>query len=292
MGGVGLAFWLLALGGCGDDVSTAKPTPVAHAAEQPGKVDPPEPEPPAAPPEPDIFLMEPFQADKKFTLEMAPGIRMEFVRIPPGTFRMGDSRLGNRVTLTKAFFLGKYEVTQEQWLAVMGSNPSRMVIGPKQPVERVNWDDCQQFLQKMNQRYGKSGMRFSLPSEAQWEYAARGGNTTRVLSHEDPDYVQSYGWIGCNSGNEPHPVGQKKPNPWGLYDMQGNVAEWCSDATESDDPLPSFGGVRSGAEPEFHAVRGGCFHDGGASCLPTSRYVRRAFVALRFDGLRLMCMPK
>lgn len=230
---------------------------------------------PPKPPDPEIELFEPFAAEKKLTVELAPGVTLEFVRIPPGTFRMGDGRLGNRVTITKAFYIGRCEVTQEQWTAVMGSNPSRLSVGPKHPVERIDWDDAQEFLRRVNQQCAATGMQFLLPTEAQWEFAARAGSNTQYLNNADPDFVHSYAWIGGNSNNQTHPVGERKPNAWGLYDMQGNVAEWCADEVSG-----------------VYAVRGGCWRDGAASCLPSSREERRASVPLRIDGLRLACAPK
>ena len=226
-------------------------------------------------PDPEITLFEPFDAQQKLTIELAPGVTMEFVRIPPGICRMGDGRLGNRTTVTKAYYIGRYEVTQQQWQAVMGSNPSRLSIGPMHPVERIDWDDAQQFLRRVNARCAASGMKFLLPTEAQWEFAARAGSNTQYLNNADPDFVHSYAWIGGNSDNHTHPVGERKPNAWGLYDMQGNVAEWCD-----------------GEVAGMYAVRGGCWRDGAASCLPSARVERRALVPLRLDGLRLACAPK
>ncbi|HQH73014.1 MAG TPA: formylglycine-generating enzyme family protein, partial [bacterium] len=169
---------------------------------------------------------------------------LEMVLIPAGTFVMGSpdseqdrySEEGpqHQVTLTKPFYLGKYEVTQAQWQAVMGSNPSHFQ-GDNLPVEMVSWNDCQTFIQQLNQ-LGQG--TFRLPTEAEWECACRAGTTWR-FSHgnvlECGDECESctahdlFMWWCGNSGNHTHEVGSKLPNPWGLYDMHGNVWELCND---------------------------------------------------------------
>jgi len=123
---------------------------------------------------------------------------------------------------------GAYVVTQDQWETVMGSNPSGFK-GPKNPVEMVSWVDCQQFLSKLKSKSAAGGGEFQLPSEAQWEYACRAGSTTRYCFGDDESKLGEYAWYGNNSGGKPHPVGEKEPNGWRLYDMHGNVWEWCQD---------------------------------------------------------------
>ena len=161
--------------------------------------------------------------------------------------------------ITKPFYLGKYLVTQEQWEAVMGNNPSNFK-GPKNPVEEVSWDDCQQFLDKLNDKIGPAEASSQLPSEAQWEYACRAGSTTRYCFGDDESGLGEYAWYDGNSGGKTHPVGEKKPNAWGLYDMHGNVWEWCQDwydggyyaKSPTDDPTgPATGSNR--------VNRGGCW---------------------------------
>jgi len=238
--------------------------------------------------------VEPFTlGEKEYKIDLAPGIVMEFVGIPPGSFMMGNNRQGIRrheEKITKPFYLGKYEVTQEQWQAVMGTTPSLHKGPPKRPVERINWDDCQAFLQKLNEKFGNSGMRFGLPTEAQWEWACRAGATLRIDSTDNPDKIEEYAWLGTNSGLETHPVGEKKPNKWGLYDMHGNVAEWCADnATNmADSQLPEG----AGAGGDFHVVRGGAWRDAAREATSMTRVLRRDTVSLRFDGLRVLCEPK
>ena len=156
---------------------------------------------------------------------------MQFVRITPGEFMMGCSagdkdcpapeKPARRVRITRGFEIGRYEVTQAEWQAVMGSNPSHF-LGDNLPVDQVSWNDVQQFIEKMNAR--NDGYRYRLPTEAEWEYAARAGSTTATAGELD-----KVAWVAENSQKTPHPVGQKQPNAWGLYDMIGNMSEWVQD---------------------------------------------------------------
>jgi formylglycine-generating enzyme required for sulfatase activity len=171
---------------------------------------------------------------KELTVDLGGGVKMEFVLIPPGSFMMGDEdgyrgeKPVHKVTITKPFYLGKYEVTQEEWQAVMGVNPSHFK-GPRNPVEMVGWSECDAFLKKLNEKLGSSGAKFSLPTEAQWEYACRAGTTTTWSFGDDPAKLGDHAWWRDNANGTPHPVGQRKPNAWGLYDMHGSMWEWCAD---------------------------------------------------------------
>jgi len=199
------------------------------------------------------------------TITLSNGIKLDFVLINPGSFTMGsneefgdgDEGPKHKVTITEAFYLGKFEVTQEQWLELMGSNPSEFV-DLKKPVDNVSWDDCKTFLQKLAE---KTGENFSLPTEAQWEYACRAGTDSLWTFGDTAEEIGNYAWLDINSAGTTHEVGTKKPNPWGLYDMYGNIQEWCEDLytdkyseTDTTDPIgPSSGDSR--------VIRGGAWGD-------------------------------
>jgi len=166
--------------------------------------------------------------DKTFT----NSIGMEFVLIPAGKFTTYSNSLKalpQVVTISQPFYLGKYEVTQEQWVAVMGKNPSKFK-GRTNPVERVSWPDAQVFIKKLNRKEG--GNKYRLPTDAEWEHAARAGTKTEYFFGKDPAALGDYAWFDENSRGTTHPVGEKKPNPWGLYDIYGNVSEWVQDWCE------------------------------------------------------------
>ena len=176
---------------------------------------------------------------KELTVDLGKGIKLELVLIPAGEFLMGSpesdkdaypsEKPQHRVRITRPFYMGEYLVTQEQWETVMGNNPSYFK-GPKNPVETVSWDDCQTFLGKLNARSAVKGGKFVLPTEAQWEYACRAGSTTRFCFGDDEAGLGEYAWYGGRLvGGQTHPVGEKKPNAWGLFDIHGNVWECCQD---------------------------------------------------------------
>ncbi|MEZ4524627.1 MAG: formylglycine-generating enzyme family protein [Desulfobacterales bacterium] len=154
-------------------------------------------------------------------------LQAEFVFISPGEFVMGDGGERHRVILTKGFFMQTTPVTQRQWKEMAGSNPSQFRDCDDCPVETVSWDDVNEFVILLNRKAGTD--RFRLPTEAEWEYACRAGSETAYCFGDDHRHLGKYAWFDRNSGEKTHPVAQKKPNAWGLYDMHGNVCEWCQD---------------------------------------------------------------
>ncbi len=209
--------------------------------------------------------------------EIGISIGMKFVLIPAGEFLMGstdgrdDERPVHKVRISQPFYLGKYAVTQAQWEAVMRSNPSQSKRDPNRPVEAVSWEAVQEFIRKLDAREG-GAPHYRLPTEAEWEYACRAGSTT-AYSFEDGilfSRLGEYAWYGKNADKQTHPVGQLKPNAWGLYDMHGNVWEWVQDwfgeypAKAVIDPQgPSAGSAR--------VVRGGSWGSDAENCRSARR---------------------
>ena len=236
-------------------------------------------------------------AQSQNTSRPAPGAaknpaQIEFVRISAGEFMMGcvpgdmdcleDEVPRHQVRLTKDFEIGKYEVTQAQWAAVMGpaSNPSK-TIGPNNPVDSVNKADIQAFLDKLNAR--NDGFKYRLPTEAEWEYAARAGAP-------DPPRASlgDYAWFADNSDDESHPVGLKKPNAWGLYDILGNMREWVDDRAAYYDyaPLPEVSVDPKGNQPGRGGGGGGGFRGvrGGAGGGPPKGFDARGRLLINGGG--------
>jgi formylglycine-generating enzyme required for sulfatase activity len=232
------------------------------------------------------------------------------VWIRPGTFAMGspateEDRHTNEgpqtlVTLTKGFFIGKYELTQIEYTAVMGTNPS-VFVALYAPVENVSWNDAVEFctrLTALDKAEGRlpAGFEYRLPTEAEWECACRAGTTTRFSYGDDPGYTNltNYAWYSDNSGDMPHPVGQKLPNLRGLYDMHGNVWEWCLDWWSNNllggivvDPK----GPNSGTDRVIH---GGSWSNNGRNCRSAYRgYISAISPAYRYNalGFRVVLAP-
>lgn len=222
------------------------------------------------------------------------GVQFTMVEVEGGTFTMGatseqgsdawdEEKPAHEVTLSD-YYIGQTEVTQALWEAVMGSNPSDSK-GDNLPVERVSWDDCQVFIQKLNQLTGK---QFRLPTEAEWEYAARGGRKSRGYKYAGGNNIDSVAWCDGNSGNETHPVATKQANELGIYDMSGNVLEWCSDwcgdytsSSQSDPQGPSSG--------SFRVIRGGCYYNFARNCRVSYRISNTLDYRSGYLGLRLSC---
>ncbi len=214
------------------------------------------------------------------------------VHVEGGTFTMGatseqgddadaDEKPAHRVTLS-SFSIGKYEVTQEEWQAVMGNNPSNFK-GAKRPVEQVSWDDCQEFIRKLNAMTGK---QFRLPTEAEWEYAARGGSQSRGYKYAGSNNLDNVAWYYSNASSQTHDVGGKQPNELGLYDMSGNVWEWCQDwyGDYSSSTQANPRGASSGSNRVY---RGGVWNYDARYCRVSLRYYFTPDYRGYYHGLRL-----
>ena len=218
------------------------------------------------------------------TIPVKNGINIEMVKVEAGSFDMGatpemenpdaSEKPVHRVTLTNNYNIGKYEVTQALWQAVMGNNPSYFK-GEDLPVEQVSWNDCQDFISKLNAMTGK---KFRLPSEAEWEYAARGGKKSRGYQYSGSNTLGDVAWNDGNSGSKTHAVGTKQPNELGIYDMTGNVWEWCQDwyGSYSSSPQTNPTGAVSGSGRVYH----------GGSWVSSARDCRSSYRGLSTPGAR------
>ena len=209
---------------------------------------------------------------------LTPSVQTDFdfepamVFVEGGTFLMGSSNGQARekpiheVTLD-AFYLGKYPVTQREWLAVMSDNPSHFKNNDNRPVENLCWDDAQEYIAALN---AKTGKKYRLPTEAEWEYAARGGNQSKGFKYAGSDILSEVAWFDKNAGNKTHPVGEKKPNELGLYDMCGNVWEWCNDVY-GDYPTEAVTNPKGASTGSYHVNRGGSFNFAASYARPKYR---------------------
>ena len=231
-------------------------------------------------------------SDDVITIPVKDGICIEMVKVEGGTFMMGaTSEMKNpnsnekpvhQVTLTNDYYMGKYEVTQALWQAVMGSNPSEYK-GDNFPVETVSWNDCQKFISKLN---SLTGRMFRLPTEAEWEYAARGGKESRGYQYSGSSNISDVAWYDENSGSKTHPVGTKQANELGIYDMTGNVWEWCSDwySSYSSSSQTNPTGSDSGSA---RVSRGGGWNCNASYCRLSVRFYYTPDFRLDILGLRL-----
>ena len=225
--------------------------------------------------------------EKNLVIDLGGGVNMEFVLIPAGSFLMGsntgdtDEKPVHQVAITKPFYMGKYEVTQEQWQALMGNHLSTFP-GPKRPVEQVSWSDCQEYLARLQAK--TNALKPTLPTEAQWEYACRAGSFSGYYFGDNPADIGRYAWFDKNSTSATHPVGQKLPNAWGLYDMLGNVYEWCADFYGNNYYLSSPAEDPTGpASGEYRAARGGSWSFYAVNCRSAIRF--RNVPTHRFNNL-------
>ncbi len=218
------------------------------------------------------------------------GVSFNMIKVDGGTFQMGSNsgesneKPVHSVTLSD-YYIGETEVTQALWKAVMGSNPSYN-IGDNLPVENVSWDYCQKFIKKLNQLTGET---FALPTEAQWEFAARGGNKSRGYEYSGGNNIDDVAWYWDNSSSQTHPVGKKQANELGLYDMSGNVYEWCADwsgsyssSSQTDPTGPETGSSR--------VYRGGSWYNDARYCRSTNRYCNTPGFTNYNLGLRLVLL--
>ncbi|MCX6984183.1 MAG: SUMF1/EgtB/PvdO family nonheme iron enzyme [Lentisphaerae bacterium] len=231
---------------------------------------------------------------------------IELVYVAPGEFMMGsppnevnreNNETQHQVTLTKPYYIGKYEVTQGQWESVMGNIPSSFnASGKDAPVELISWNECQVFIKKLNEGVSPSasalrqaqdvGNRFRLPTEAEWEYAARGGNRGKGYIYSGSNNLDEVGWYDKNSGYKTHRGGQKNLNELGIYDMSGNVWEWCSD-WYGDYPTGSFTDPMGGSTGSIRVLRGGAWSSNGRGCNVASRDGREPYFNHYDLGFRL-----
>ena len=220
------------------------------------------------------------------------GVAFKMVKVAGGTFQMGatseqgksarkNEKPVHSVTLSD-YYIGQTQVTQELWEAVMGSNPSYFKGDNQRPVEKVSWDDCQEFIEKLNRLTGKN---FRLPTEAEWEYAARGGSKSKGYKYSGSNNPDAVAWYGKNSGDKTHPVAQKQSNELGLYDMSGNVYEWCQDwyGDYSSNSQTNPTGASRGSD---RVLRGGSRGSDARDVRVSSRNYYGSYQYI-FSGLRL-----
>lgn len=238
---------------------------------------------------------------------------MEFVQIPLGTFQRGSNsplaedneRPVATVTISKPYDLGKYEVTQGQWEAVMGKNPSHFVAcGEDCPVESVSWSMANEFLWRVNELERDSSYKYRLPTEAEWEYAARAGTESDTYAgnltepHGADPIIEPIAWYSHNSDDRTHPVGRKEPNDFGLHDMLGNVSEWVQDrngrypGAATTNPVGPSQGSMVVEGYETRAVRGGSYHDEPRDCRSAERNHLARHWGTQVKGFRIVRTPR
>jgi formylglycine-generating enzyme required for sulfatase activity len=235
-----------------------------------------------------------------FSLPLGGGVSLEMIWIPAGEFIIGSyqpgSRLPTRVRLSSGYWIGKTPVTQAQWQALMGANPSYFKhSGLNAPVENVSWYDVVRFTQKLTQWQQQEGhlpkgYLYSLPSDTEWEYAVRAGSATRWSFGEEEWRLQDYAWFDRNSRNQTHPVAQKLPNPWGLYDVHGNVWEWTRSwyGSYPGGNVTDYHGPTTGSNRVY---RGGSWRHTSLGAQTTYRMNWLPETRRNFIGFRLALVP-
>lgn len=239
------------------------------------------------------YKNQPSLSASTVTIPVKDGVSIEMIKVEAGTFMMGatpemeipddDEKPVHQVTLTNDYYIGKYEVTQALWQTVMESNPSSFK-GNNLPVEQVSWNDCQEFIGKLN---SITGRKFRLPTEAEWEYAARGGKKSRGYQYSGSSNISDVAWYNGNSGSKTHLVGTKQANELGLYDMCGNVLEWCQNwygsYVSSSQTNPT--GAVSGS---YRVIRGGSWYSSARFCRSSCRDSGTPGIRNSRLGLRLV----
>ncbi len=226
----------------------------------------------------------------------SPSTGIQFVLIPAGEFEMGSSPEEkdrsdsespiHKMTIENSFYLSRAQVTQKQWKKIMGNNPSHFNSDDR-PVEMVSWEDAQQFIAKLNEKEGTD--KYRLPSEAEWEYACRAGTQTRCFFGSDESKLDEYAWYIGNSDSKTHAVGLKNPNPWGLYDMYGNIWEWVQDEWHEDyDGAPSNGTAWEDGNSLDRVSRGGSWLCSTVFCRSAGRFRRESESRFGNLGFRLL----
>jgi formylglycine-generating enzyme required for sulfatase activity len=276
-----LSLFLMTLIGCND----ANPSPAKMS-----------------PPPIKLHIQSGETAGERMVLKVK-GVDYAFRWCPSGSFMMGspesetsrdDDEVQHRVTLSQGFWMLETEVTQEQWESITGNNPSHFK-GSHLPVEKVSWDDCQEYVSKLN-NIVSSGYKFSLHTEAQWEYACRAGTTTAYSFGNSREQLKNYAWFGgyfvedgltASSGQTTNPVGQKEANTWGLYDMHGNVWEWCSD-WYGNYPSGSVTDPTGADSDSYHVFRGGSWNSNAGHCRSADRNYLTSSDRIFILGCRLV----
>ena len=229
-------------------------------------------------------------SEERWKETLKNSIDMKFALIPEGKFVMGSeefewSKPVHNVKIQTPFYLGMYPVTQREWKAIMGNNPSEF-NGNDLPVESVSWNEVQDFIKKLNEKEGTN--KYRLPTEAEWEYATRAGTTTRYSFGDDDSKLGEYAWFYEKSVDKTHPVGKKEANPWGLYDVHGNVWEWVQDTWhDTYNGAPDDGSAwRDGVSADRVVRGGGWFIFARYDCRSARRHVQGD--RIRFLGFRLL----